>query len=221
MFPPLKTKRKKGSEQFHVGGDATKISLLDFWQWSGSDLIGNTSRGIFAEYLVAMAVGMAGEVRNEWEECDVRIGDVKIEVKSAAYLQSWFQKTLSTISFSIRPSRKWSSETNQLAIDSKRHSNLYVFCLLAHKQKETLDPMNLGQWEFYVLPTEILNVRCREAKTIGLSSLLKFNPSVAKYEELASCIFQCVSNLKLQHTAKEAEESHPGLSDKDQQSAGQ
>jgi hypothetical protein len=196
MFPPLKTKRRAGSEQLHVDGKATKISLLDFWQWAGSDLIGNTARGIFAEYLVATAVGMAAEVRNEWEECDVRLGDIKIEVKSAAYPQSWFQRSLSTISFSIRPSRKWSSETGELAIDPKRHSDLYVFCLLAHKQKETLDPLNLHQWIFYILPTEALNIRYKEAKTIGLSTLLKLNPSVAKYEELASCILKCVSNLK-------------------------
>jgi hypothetical protein len=31
---------------------------------------------------------------------------------------------------------------------------LYVFCLLAHKDKSTLDPLNMDQWQFFVLATE-------------------------------------------------------------------
>ena len=32
-------------------------TVLDFWRWIGSDLVGNTTRGLFAEYLVGLAVG--------------------------------------------------------------------------------------------------------------------------------------------------------------------
>ena len=39
--------------------------LLDFWQWPGSDLLSNTFRGAYAEYLVALAVGSADGVREE------------------------------------------------------------------------------------------------------------------------------------------------------------
>ena len=35
-----------------------------------------------------------------------------------------------------------------------RHSDVYVFCLLAYKgDKRMLDPLDLSQWEFYVVKT--------------------------------------------------------------------
>jgi hypothetical protein len=42
-----------GSERFS-GLDAT---VAEFWRWAFSDLRDNTTRGIFAEFLVAKAVG--------------------------------------------------------------------------------------------------------------------------------------------------------------------
>lgn len=37
--------RKSGKERFHDGETRTDFDLLDFWQWSASDLIGNTAGG--------------------------------------------------------------------------------------------------------------------------------------------------------------------------------
>ena len=50
-------------------------------------------RGVVAEYLVAQALGVAGGVREEWAPYDVDApGGIRVEVKSAAYIQSWNQR---------------------------------------------------------------------------------------------------------------------------------
>lgn len=190
-YPPLPIERKTGAEPFRRGEQPIGLTLLDFWQWSGSDLIGNTARGVLAEYIVASALGLASQVRNDWEECDLRLPpDIKIEVKSAAYLQSWFHRDLSKIVFSVRPARKWSKETGQLSSEAKRHADVYIFCLLDHKEKASLNPLNLDQWKFYVLPTTRVDQWDRTAKSIGLSTLLMLEPRVVTYEHLADCIKQ-------------------------------
>ena len=77
--------------------------LLDFWLWAASDLVGNTNRGRLAEFIVARAVGLGrGDVRSEWDVVDVLTPTgTKVEVKSAAYVQSWFQNKLSNIQFVV------------------------------------------------------------------------------------------------------------------------
>jgi hypothetical protein len=65
----------------------TSRMVRDFWRWAYSDLRMNVTRGIFAEYLVAQAVGGPRPVRNAWDDYDVQVTDgTTVEVKSAAYL---------------------------------------------------------------------------------------------------------------------------------------
>lgn len=188
-FPQLKVARKTGNEQFYRNGSHLNQSLLNFWQWSASDLVSNATRGILAEYIVASALGLANGVRTEWDAFDLLTKEgIKIEVKSAAYLQSWYHKKLSSITFTIRPTRLWIAGTNQLAAELKRQADVYVFCLLNHKEKDSLDPLNLDQWEFYILRASVLDEKFMKYKTIGLSSLKKLNPRIAKYEEIAEAI---------------------------------
>ena len=55
---PIIPTRYTGDEPLPLG-----VSLLDFWQWLGSDLVSNAFRGLLAEYLVALAVGAADGAR--------------------------------------------------------------------------------------------------------------------------------------------------------------
>lgn len=61
-----------------------------------------------------------------------------------------------------------------------------MFCVLAHKDKGTVNPLDLSQWDFYVLDTKVLNDKVPKQKTITLSSLLKLNPNQIKYNGLTS-----------------------------------
>ena len=98
---PIKIVKHSGKEKFSDSKGTLEFNLLDFWQWSMSDVISNATRGILAEFIVAQAIGVAKEgVREEWAAFDlVSKEGTKIEVKSAAYLQSWQQKDFSKITF--------------------------------------------------------------------------------------------------------------------------
>ena len=74
-----------------------------------------------------------------------------------------------------------------LYTEPNRHADLSVFALLAHKNKATLDPMNVDQWVFYVLPTEVLNKRPCSQHSITLKSLEALCQPV-RFPELAVAI---------------------------------
>lgn len=202
-FPPLQIIRKTGTEPFRDGGVLLKRTLLDFWRWSASDLVGNAMRGVLAEYIVACALDLPQAVRVEWDAFDLKMADgLTIEVKSAAYLQSWQQKALSQITFGIQPTRAWEAATNDHTGELKRQADIYVFCLLHHQDKVTVDPLDMDQWTFFLLPTSVLDEKFPVQKTIGLASLLKMNPRQATYKELADMI----TALKLQKRIADASE---------------
>ena len=56
-----------------------------------------------------------------------------------------------------------------------------MFCLLAHSDKATLDPLDLGQWEFYVLPSQVLDKRLTNQKTVSLAGLLRLGPTKSEF----------------------------------------
>lgn len=181
----IKAIPKIGSETITFNGVKTTYNLLDFWRWSVSDILSNATRGRFAEFIVGTTVGLNPDsLRNEWDAYDLTMENrIKIEVKSAAYIQSWNQKNFSSISFSIKPARLWESELNARQKVPKRHADLYVFCHLKHKDTATIDPLKMEQWDFYVLPTFRLDSYERSQSSITLNSLRKFTEPVS-YSEL-------------------------------------
>lgn len=171
--------RKMGREMFTFEGEATGLDLLGFWQWSASNLTTNILRGWLAEYIVALDLGIADGVRREWDSFDLTTRDgIRIEVKSAAYLQSWDQPRPSRIRFSICPTMAWEGET--FGSEKKRQADVYVFALLEHRDRATINPLDLSQWVFFVLPTKILDSKMPEQRTISLAALLRLRPAHAR-----------------------------------------
>ncbi len=193
--PAIKVTRKNGNEQFQDNEKLLTFNLLSFWQWSSSDLVGNTLRGMLAEFIVASAVGSTEGTRTEWDAFDIETPDkIKIEVKSSAYVQSWSQQKLSSICFGIQPTLGWDAKSNTYSKQRIRQSDIYVFCLLAHKNKDTIDPLNLDQWVFYIMAAETLNKAVGNQKTIALSSLEKLKPIKVKYGSNNKTILQLSSS---------------------------
>jgi hypothetical protein len=150
-----------------------------------SNVVDNVTRGLLAEYIVASALGLTGDVRGPWEAHDLTTRDgLKVEVKCSAYLQSWGHRRLSSIQFSIRPTLCWNYETNEFATTAQRQADVYVFCLLKHKDKSTLNPLHLDQWEFYVTPRRVLDEHCGTQKGISLSRLLSLGLEPVGYSVL-------------------------------------
>lgn len=187
-LPNTPLERKTGKEPFSAQSEALDFKLIDFWSWNQSGLIENRTRGILAEFIIKQALNISSEGRVEWDNYDlVTQSDKKLEVKSAAYIQSWEQTKYSTISFAIAPSigAKDHPEYDGL---SRRWADFYVFCLLKHKDQKTINPLNLEQWTFYVLETAVLDKERPNQKSIGLNSLLKLNPKECSYAELRGVI---------------------------------
>ncbi|MDF7826719.1 hypothetical protein P4B35_22005 [Pontiellaceae bacterium B12227] len=186
---PIMSFRKAGDELFHRNGTGLSNTLLSFWQWSSSELVGNALRGMLAEYIVAMDLGCTDGVRQEWDAFDLETHDgIKVEVKSAAYLQSWKQSDYSKIQFSIAPTCGWDANTNTSSEQKVRQSDVYVFCLLKHKDKATVDPLNMEQWDFYVVPTTVLNMKLGQQKTLSLSRLLELEPAKVEHGAIGHAI---------------------------------
>ena len=182
-------KKLSGEENFQTQNGEKQKSVLEFWQWFGSDLSNNVVRGALAEFIVASALDIADGVRDVWSPFDLLTReDIKIEVKSAAYLQSWYQKKLSSISFDIGQSIAYDSATNEYEQESKRQADVYVCCLLRFTDKTNLNPLELDQWEFYILSSEVLNEKHLNQKRISLSGLLKLNPVKTDYEGIKDSV---------------------------------
>lgn len=169
----ISASRKTGVEPFTATGQRVGPTVADFWGWSRSDLLDNTERGVLAEFIVATALGIPTDgVREGWAVWDLTTPDgVRVEVKSAAYLQSWAQKELSRISFSTPRTLAWDADGGGFAEVARRHAQVYVFALLAHTDKASVDPLVLDQWTFYVLPTAVLDGRTRSQHSITLKTL--------------------------------------------------
>lgn len=172
-------RRMAGTESFHQEGRDAGFGVLDYWRWSSSDLLANVERGAVAEFLVASALGVTdNHPRIHWAGYDILGPDgISIEVKSAAYWQSWPQERPSAISFQIRPlTRAWDPVRLVTAkLDPpRRAAHIYVFCLLGREDEPFPDPLDLAQWQFFVVPTRVLDEDLGASqRSIALGSLVR------------------------------------------------
>ncbi len=186
FFPP---RRRGGAEALIRTNDTPCATVADYWTWSSSDLVSNVERGVFAEFLVTVALGQGDGVRDPCATYDVKTADgVAVEVKSASYLQRWAQKELTPIEFGIAPSTKWDPQTNRFVGTRRRQGDVYVFCLLAHEDQATINPLDLAQWRFFVLETAALDAKSPTQKKITLKSLLNLGADEVSFEDIPKAV---------------------------------
>lgn len=126
--PYRKPKPLSPETPFTRKGLPTTFSVQDYWIWAASNVLDNTQRGIVAEYIVSQAIGACNSVREEWGAFDLKTPKgIKIEVKSASYLQTWHQDRPSEISFRIAKTRSWDPRTNKWG---KTDSSCRCVCFL-------------------------------------------------------------------------------------------
>ena len=176
----IRPHRRRGNELLHSAGKLIhpNATMQNFWEWYGSDILNNTERGVFAEYIVALAVSddrVMTDAREGWESYDLLSSDgTRIEVKSSAYIQSWRQMSESSPIFDIARKLAWDADTDTFSDEQVRSSDIYVFCLYnrrASASPDSLDPLDVTQWDFFILPTSVLDREVLEQKTINLGGL--------------------------------------------------
>ena len=179
--------RKTGLE--NIVSQSKKRNLIDFWQWAYSDIIGNAERGNLAEYLVALACGVDKKTRISWDSYDLELENgTKIEVKSSAYLQSWKQKDYSKPIFNIPKTFAWDYKENIYDKERKRQADVYVFALLAHKDQETINPLDTNQWEFYIISAREMDNNVGETKQISLEKIIKLKAIKCCFDDVLESI---------------------------------
>lgn len=177
-------KQLTGDELFSNDGMQYNYSISDFWKWYASNTLHSALRGAIAEFIVAKALELPCCVRQTWDAYDLKYNDYRIEVKSSAYLQEDFDGRYSRISFSIAKHSHWNEEDKWNI--KERCSDVYIFCLFAETDRDKANPMQIEQWQFYVLPTSILDEQCGDKQTLSLSALLSLSPIQCTYSELKS-----------------------------------
>lgn len=167
------------------GNDAivgTDARVSDFWQFAMSDLRMNNTRGYFAEFLVARALGLNNVTRVEWDAYDLLLGDVRIEVKSSAYLQAWEQRQLSRISFSGLRGTRYHPRYGYDPSGKGLNAHVYVFCVQTATSHRELDPLDVGQWAFYVVKRSALEKVA--GASIGLDSVMRLAMNDTNWNDL-------------------------------------
>jgi hypothetical protein len=180
-----------GTEVPRTGG----ATVGDFWAWAYSDILTNTSRGIFAEFLVGKALGVVEGVRpTGWEDFDLSYDGWKIEVKASVYVQNWHQDAPSVIRFDIGERGSWDAEANVWKPDPVRSADCYVFCLYAETDRSRANVLDTSKWEFYVLSTERINHELRNQKSVGLNRIKSMTEPV-DYSQLKEQIDRVLSGV--------------------------
>ena len=164
--------------------------LEAFRRWALGNLVENRNRGLFAEWLVGTALGVAGKERLEWDEADLRYQGRLIEVKASGRGQAWPQDKPSTPTFDIRQrTRSWNAQTDTVEEfdPPRRVADLYVFCLHQSYPATNSNVADLSEWEFWVVSTNTIDAELGNQKTIGLTRLEQLTDSVA-WAELSESI---------------------------------
>ena len=119
----------------------------------------------------------------------------RIEVKASAYVQSWSQKLNSILSFAIRPTHTWTSESGY-AGEVLRQSDMYIFCVLEERNPEAVDPLILDQWSFYPVLTAELREMLADQKTARLSTILRLCTERFDFSSLRDSVLWLMSGRK-------------------------
>ena len=189
MYPAITPDKKDGCELLVSPSGTAVATLLDFWRWAYSGLMENSERGALAKFIVSRALGIDSSARIAWDKYDLLSNEgISIEVKTSGYLQTWEQKDLSKPIFGIQPTYGWDSKTNEYESVQKRQANIYVFCLHKHTDQATVNPLDLAQWEFYLMPTVLLDKHFGKQKTISLNALVRAGTYRCDYANLHESI---------------------------------
>ena len=177
-----------GSEPFRCCGQALGFTLLDFWKWSESDLLNGLTRTRLAEFIVAAALGAHAEgPRDEHSSLELVTPDgVEVRVKSSSFLKSFPQRDLSKVVFvpQVRATRSDAGSGHH----SPYRAQVYVFALLDHVERATVDPLDLGQWRFFVPPTSKLEALVSEQRALTVPTLDALSSGSVAYEDLKAAV---------------------------------
>lgn len=184
-------------------GKSLGLTMLDFWRYQYSNIF--DLQDSIAEFIVGKALGIDEPTnRDGWTLYDIdykykdKKDPIRIEVKETGYYHSWQKKIVNgrisrQRTFGIhRAYTEYKDSSTKL----ERQNDIYVFCLNTGINEEESNPLDMGNWEFYVVPTSIINEKCApEQKTISLGKVKTLAP-LTRYNDLKEIIDSICENIK-------------------------
>jgi hypothetical protein len=157
----------------------TASTVGDFWEWAFGDLVTNTVRSVFAEYLVALALGVNHRPRLEWDQYDLRYREVGIEVKAVGRVQAWpAPARIGIPRFDIAARRGWDAATNTMSPTAGRSAVAWVFGECTATVASSTLVANPDNWRFHVASTRWRDEHRPTQKSISISQLARLIPAV-------------------------------------------
>ena len=175
-------------------------SESEFWKWFRPGLAENWMRGVVGEYWVTKAIGMTDQIRKGWNTWDLETPDgIRIEVKTSGYRQSWHKSSdkMATPKFVVPKVSVKADESRGLRQAQYRPAHLYVFCFHKERDVAKLDPLDISQWEFYVVPTKMLEENVNpdaKSPSINLRFLSKHNLDPVHFIGLKDAIISAAND---------------------------
>ena len=171
-----------GKEELTFRNQKTGLSILEYWQWLYSDIY--DLQDTLAEYIVAKALGKE-EPNNtgSWTLYDIAYRGKRIEIKETSYYHSGQTDDESKSKVRKFGIAKAYSKYQDNTSDLERQNDLYVFCLNTGETRTDSNPLQLEHWEFYIVPTSVINEKCGDQKTISLSRIREMTEKV-DYDQL-------------------------------------
>lgn len=188
---------------FVNGGESLGMTMLDFWKYQYSNIF--DLQDSIAEFIVGKALGIDEPMnRDGWTLWDIEYKyknierPIRIEIKETGYYHSWQNKIVNgrisnRRTFGIhRAYTKYKDSSTKL----ERQNDIYIFCLNIGINEEDSNPLEMTNWEFYVIPTSVINYNCTPTqKSISLGKVMKLAPPT-RYEELKNVIDSICETIK-------------------------
>lgn len=183
------------NEKFTIHNNELDFGILDFWKSKYSNIY--NIQEVIAEFIVEKALGIdKAQNTDYWTLYDILYRDYRIEIKETSYYHPWNEdgKVSKQRMFGITKANS-NYESNETENKFERQNDIYVFCLNTGTTKETSNPMNLDNWEFYIIPTFKINKQCGDNKKISLGRVRKIAEKKS-FEEIKSCIDKIIDDKK-------------------------
>jgi len=166
------------------------VTLADFWSWAFSDLSGERTLDTLSEFVVGLALENLERARCSGSNSMTYLGKL-IEIRAAHWngiLDEW---SLNNIKFAVSP--EFAGEKRGEGKGSwRRRAECYVFCLYANAGSNQGGPLNVGNWEFYVVERESLDESLGPKKCIRLQQICRMSMPLSHEQlrnEIRSVLF--------------------------------
>lgn len=182
-----------GNEKFILNNSKLDFGILDFWIYKYSNIY--NMQEVIAEFIVEKALKIEKSYNTDyWTLFDILYRNCRIEIKETSYYHPWNEngKVSNQRTFGITKANS-NYEDNGIENKFERQNDIYVFCLNTGTTKESSNPMNLNNWEFYIVPTSIINEKCGNNKTINLNRVRQLTKAVS-YDNLKESIDYLIDN---------------------------